>query len=136
MFVTIRYRAVQHRLIHLDRDFFIGPGLQTAADVFSQRRSLMYLQEIKRQVLGSQGKSLVEISLPTRETLPRQAGNQIEADVIKAGRAQMVKRAPRVVRRVGTAESREFTVVKRLGAKARAVYPERPKGRKRFRSHR
>src|SRR5687767_6190324 len=96
----------------------------------------MYLQEIKREVFGSQSKGFVEISLPTRERLPRQAGNQIEADVIKARCAQIAKRSPRVVRRVGTAESREFTVVKRLGAKARAVYPERPKGRKRFRSHR
>ena len=75
--------TVQHHLVHLSRQIFIRPWLNAATYVFGQGGSLMDFQQVERQVFRTQGERFVEISLPPLKRLARQAGNQIEADVIE-----------------------------------------------------
>src|SRR5687767_8790810 len=84
-------RRLEHYLVHLSRKLFIGNRLDTTTNMVGERRSLMHLQKVERKMFGTKRKCFIEIAMPSIQCLTRQAGNQIEADIVKAGITQVTK---------------------------------------------
>src|SRR5882672_12837825 len=60
---------IDHQLVHFSGQILVGPGPHSTADLIGERRAFMYVQQIKRQVIGPQFQSLNKISLPTSQRL-------------------------------------------------------------------
>src|SRR5687767_9478130 len=73
-------------------------------------------------MLRFERKRLFDVLLPTRESLARKAGNQIETYVIETRRTQFVKSFKRVSRGVRSAQLRQFRIIERLRAETRAIH--------------
>src|SRR5690242_10795228 len=119
--------VVQHPSVHHAGEIVVGNRLQAAPDMFGQRRARMHLQQIERQMFGTQSEKLLDIPLPACERLAGQACDQIEADVVEAGLAQIRKSLERIGAVMRAAEFRELGVVKRLRSEAGAINSETTK---------
>ena len=76
---------IDHYPVHFAGEIIIGPGPHPAANLIGERRAFMNVKQVKRQMLGSQLQSQVEISFPTSQCLSGQSGDQIKVDAFESG---------------------------------------------------
>src|SRR6266446_5717248 len=74
---------INHDPIHFACEIIVGFWPPPSANLIGERRPFMNVQQVKRQMLGSQLQSKVEILLPTSQRLSGQSGDQIEVDVFE-----------------------------------------------------
>ena len=78
-------------------------------------------QRIQRQVFRAEGQRLLQRRPPPGHRLPRQAEDQVQVDIVEAGRACLAISLPRLARVVETAQELQFAVVEALHAQAEPV---------------
>src|SRR2546430_10151108 len=67
--VAGRADLLNHYPVHFAGEIIVGPGPHPALNLIGERRASMNVKQVKRQMLGSQIQSQIEISLPTCECL-------------------------------------------------------------------
>ena len=83
--VAGRADLLNHRPVHFAGEIIVGPGPHTALNLIGERRAFMNVKQVKRQMLGSQLQSQVEIAFPTSQCLSGQSGDQIKVDIFESG---------------------------------------------------
>ena len=124
MLITCGANFIQHQLVHLPGQIIIGLGPHAATNLIGERRAFMRVQQIKRQVVGPQFQSFVEISLPARQRLIWQSGDQIKIHVLKSGIAQLLKGRADIIRIMRSAKQFQFSITKSLRAETGAIDSE------------
>src|SRR5216684_3977908 len=124
MLIAGRANLVDHRSVHLTSEIVVGLWPQPSANLIGERRALMHVQQIKRQMLRPQLQRACQISLPASERLARQSRDQIKVDVCESRLAKLPKRRRNIGGGMRAAELLQFTIVKGLRAKTRAIDAE------------
>src|SRR5438067_2593989 len=83
--VAGRADLLNHYPVHFGGEIIIGPGPHPAMNLIGKRRAFMNVKQVKRQMLGSQIQSQIEISFPTCERLSGHSSDQIEVNVLESG---------------------------------------------------
>ena len=92
-----RGRAARRPARYLSaRSSWSGRRQLAAAHPPGQRGALLHDQGVRRDVVGRAGEGRVERALPVRDRLPRRAVDEVEADLLEAGRPRPCRprRAP------------------------------------------